>query len=417
VERSFPYYRSRRYGNNRSQMEVEQVVRTAERAGVRRWVAVAAVSVGTFLLVTAEQLPVGLLTPVGADLRVTDGVAGLMVTVPGIVAAVSAPLVPVLVGRLDRRVLLGALMALMTLANALSALAPTYPVLLGSRVLVGVAIGGFWAVAGGLATRLVPEPDLPRATALIFGGVAAANVLGVPIGTLLGGFAGWRVAFGALGALAAVVLVALFALLPRLAADRPLRPRVLLAQLRNRGVATGILVTLLVVTGHFAAYTFVSPVLQERAGIPVALVGPLLLGFGAAGIAGNFVAGAAVARRLHRTVLGIVRALALVLALHALLDAGTAGGIALLLLWGLAYGGVSVSLQSWMIAAAPRAVEAATALWVAVFNLAIGLGALVGGLVVDRTALVGVLWLAAALFLLAALVVRAGSGAGEHPTT
>jgi predicted MFS family arabinose efflux permease len=383
------------------------VVRTAERAGPRSWVAVAAVAIGTFLLVTAEQLPVGLLTSVGADLRVTDGVAGLMVTVPGIVAAVSAPLVPVLVGRLDRRVLLGALMALMTLANALSALAPTYPVLLGSRVLVGIAIGGFWAVAGGLATRLVPERDVPRATALIFGGVAAANVLGVPIGTLLGGFAGWRIAFGAVGVLAAVVLVA----------DRPLRPGVLLAQLRNRGVAAGILVTLLVVTGHFAAYTFVSPVLQERAGIPVALVGPLLLGFGAAGIVGNFVAGGAVARRLHRTVLGIVLALAVVLALHALLDVGTTGGIALLLLWGLAYGGVSVSLQSWMIAAAPRAVEAATALWVAVFNLAIGLGALIGGVVVDRTALVGVLWLAAALFLLAALVVRTGSGAGEHPTT
>jgi predicted MFS family arabinose efflux permease len=398
-------------------MEVGRVVRTAERAGPRSWVAVAAVAIGTFLLVTAEQLPVGLLTSVGADLRVTDGVAGLMVTVPGIVAAVSAPLVPVLVGRLDRRVLLGALMALMTLANALSAFAPTYPVLLGSRVLVGIAIGGFWAVAGGLATRLVPERDVPRATALIFGGVAAANVLGVPIGTLLGGFAGWRVAFGALGVLAAVVLVALFALLPRLVADRPLRPGVLLAQLRNRGVATGILVTLLVVTGHFAAYTFVSPVLQERAGVPVALVGPLLLGFGVAGIVGNFVAGGAVARRLHRTVLGIVLALAVVLALHALLDVGTAGGIALLLLWGLAYGGVSVSLQSWMIAAAPRAIEAATALWVAVFNLAIGLGALVGGLVVDRTALAGVLWLAAALFLLAALVVRAGSGAGEHPTT
>jgi predicted MFS family arabinose efflux permease len=390
-------------------MEVGLVARTAERAGVRRWAAVAAVSVGTFLLVTAEQLPVGLLTPVGADLRVTDGVAGLMVTVPGIVAAVSALLVPVLVGQLDRRVLLGALMALMTLANALSALAPTYPVLLGSRVLVGIAIGGFWAVAGGLATRLVPEPDVPRATALIFGGVAAANVLGVPIGTLLGGFAGWRVAFGALGALAAVVLVTLFALLPRLVADQPVRPRVLLAQLRDPGVATGILVTLLVVTGHFAAYTFVSPVLQDRAGIPVALVGPLLLGFGAAGIVGNFVAGVAVARRLHRTVVAIVLALAVVLALHALLDAGTTGGIALLLLWGLAYGGVSVSLQSWMIAAAPRAVEAATALWVAVFNLAIGLGALVGGLVVDGAALAGVLWLAAALFLLAAVVVRAGA--------
>jgi predicted MFS family arabinose efflux permease len=385
------------------------VVWTAERAGVRRWVAVAAVAVGTFLLVTAEQLPVGLLTPVGADLRVTDGVAGLMVTVPGIVAAVAAPLVPVLVGRLDRRVLLGALMALMTLANALSALAPTYPVLLGSRVLVGVAIGGFWAVAGGLAIRLVPEADVPRATALIFGGVAAANVLGVPIGTLLGGFAGWRVAFGALGALAAVVLVALLAFLPPLVADRPVRLGLLLAQLRDPGVATGILVTLLVVTGHFAAYTFVSPVLQERAGVPGALVGPLLFGFGAAGIVGNFVAGVAVARRLRRTVLGIVVALTVVLALHALLGTGAVAGIALLLLWGLAYGGVSVSLQSWMMAAAPRAVEAATALWVSVFNLAIGLGALVGGLVVDHTALVGVLWLAAAMFLLAAVAVRVGA--------
>ena len=378
----------------------------AERAGARRWAAVAAVAVGTFLLVTAEQLPVGLLTPVGADLRVTAGVAGLMVTVPGIVAAIAAPVVPVLVGRLDRRVLLGALMALMTLANAVSAFAPTYPVLLGSRVLVGIAIGGFWAVAGGLATRLVPGPDVPRATAVIFGGVAAANVLGVPIGTLLGGFAGWRIAFGALGVLAAVVLVALFALLPRLVADEPLRPAALLAQLRNPAAATGILVTLLVVTGHFAAYTFVSPVLEDHAGVAVALVGPLLLGFGAAGIVGNFVAGAAVARRLHRTVLVIVLALALVLALHPLLGGTPAGGIALLLLWGLAYGGVSVSLQSWMIAAAPRAVEAATALWVSVFNLAIGLGALVGGLVVDRAALAGVLWLAAALFLLAAVAVR-----------
>lgn len=390
-----------------------EVVATADRTGARRWAAVATVAVGTFLLVTAEQLPVGLLTPVGADLGVTDGVAGLMVTVPGIVAAVAAPSVPMLVGRLNRRVLLGALMALMTVANAVSALAPTYPVLLASRVLVGVAIGGFWAVAGGLAMRLVPQRGVPRATAVIFGGVAAANVLGVPIGTLLGGLAGWRAAFWALGGLAAGVTVALFSLLPRLVADRPVRPGALLAQLRGPAVATGILVTLLVVTGHFAAYTFVSPVLQDRAGVPAAFVGPLLLGFGAAGIVGNFVAGAAVARRLHRTVLGIVLALALVLASYPLLGATAVGGTVLLLLWGLAYGGVSVSLQSWMIAAAPRAVEAATSLWVSVFNLAIGLGALVGGLVVDNTALVGVLWLAAALFLLSALAVAAGARHGS----
>lgn len=396
-------------------MERESMA-TAERTGARRWFAVAAVSVGTFVLVTAEQLPVGLLTPVGSALQVSDGVAGLMVTVPGIVAAIAAPLVPVLVGRMDRRALLVGLMVLMTVANAGSMLAPTYPVLLASRVLVGIAIGGFWAVAGGLATRLVPAPDVPRATAVIFGGVAAANVLGVPIGTLIGDLAGWRVAFGVLSALAVVVLVGLVTLLPRLVSTRPVRPRELLDQLRNPGVSTGILVTLLVVTGHFAAYTFVSPVLQDLAGIPATLVGPLLLGFGVAGIVGNFVAGAAVARRLDRTVLLIVVALALVLALYPLLGAGAVGGIALLLLWGLAYGGVSVSLQTWMIKAAPDAVEPATALWVSVFNLAIGLGALVGGLVVDRTALVGVLWLGAALFLLAAVAVRAARSRAELTT-
>src|SRR5689334_3852125 len=123
---------------------------------VKSWLAVVTVAVGIFLLVTAEQLPIGLLTSVGSALDVSVGTAGLMVTVPGIVAAVSAPLIPVLVGTLDRRVLLVALMAVMTAANLFSTLATSFPVMLASRVLVGVTIGGFWAIAGGLAVRLVP---------------------------------------------------------------------------------------------------------------------------------------------------------------------------------------------------------------------------------------------------------------------
>lgn len=131
---------------------------------------------------------------------------------------------------MDRRVLLIGLMAAMTVASLLSTIAPNFAILLASRVLVGVAIGGFWAIAGGLATRLVPEHAVPRATAIIFGGVAAANVLGVPIGTLIGGLAGWRSAFGALGGLALVVLIALLVLMPRLAATHSVSPRELAAQ-------------------------------------------------------------------------------------------------------------------------------------------------------------------------------------------
>ncbi|WP_461032431.1 MFS transporter [Streptomyces mayteni] len=379
---------------------------TGRQAGERsHWPAVAAVTLGTFLLVTAEQLPIGLLTGVGSALSVSEGTAGLMVTVPSLVAAVAAPLVPVLVGALDRRLLLLGLMGLMALANVASALAPNFAVLVSSRVLVGVAIGGFWAVASGLAVRLVAARNVPRATAIIFGGVGATNVFGVPIGTLVGEFTGWRVAFATLSALALVALLALLAVLPSLAASRPVRPRLLAEQFRNPGVRVGILATFLVVTGHFSAYTFVSPALQELSGIDERLVGPLLFGFGLAGMVGNFVAGAALARRPHLTVLVIALALAAAMPLYLLLGRGPAGGAALLIAWGLAFGGVSVGLQTWMIRTAPQAVEAASALWVSVFNLSIGLGALTGGLVVDSLSLHAVLWLGGACSLAAALAV------------
>lgn len=369
------------------------------------WIAVAAVALGTFLLVTAEQLPIGLLTPVGSALSVSEGTAGLMVTVPSIVAAVAAPVVPVLVGRMDRRLLLVALMTLMTIANLATALAPDYPLLITARVLVGVAIGGFWAIAGGLAVRLVQTSHVPRATAIIFGGVGAGNVFGVPIGTMIGGLADWRVAFGALSALALVVLIALLAVLPPLTAAQPVDLRRLAGQFRNPGVRVGILATFLIVTGHFSAYTFISPVLRDLSGIDGRFVGPLLFAFGVAGLAGNFIAGAAVARRLHRTVLTITAALGLTVLLYPVAGLTAASGVTLLVVWGLVYGGVSMSLQTWMIRTAPQAVEEATALWVAVFNFSIGLGALAGGTVVDALPLHGILWLAGVLVLLAGLAV------------
>lgn len=370
-----------------------------------RWSDVAAVAVGTFLLVTAEQLPIGLLSAVGGALRISAGTAGLMVTGASIVAALAAPVVPLVIGRLDRRVLLVALMGLMTVANTISAVAPNLGVMLASRVLVGIAIGGFWAVAAGLAVRLVTERAVPKATAIIFGGVGAANVLGVPLGTALGGFAGWRLAFAALSVLALVVLVVLVAVLPPLVATRPVGLDQLAEQFRNPGARAGIVATFLVVTGHFAAYTFIGPVLQQLSGISAEFVGPLLLGFGVAGIAGNFLAGAFIGRAVHRTVFGIAAGLAVQVSLFPLLGRGPIGGVMLLIAWGLVFGGVSVSLQTWMIKAAPSAVEAASALWVAVFNLAIGLGALAGGVVVDSASLSAMLVFAGVVLLLAALAV------------
>ncbi|MEV4089226.1 MFS transporter, partial [Nonomuraea fuscirosea] len=199
--------------------------------------------------------------------------------------------------------------------------------------------------------------------------------------------------------------VALLAVLPPLTAAQPVGLRRLVGQFRNQGVRVGILATFLIVTGHFSAYTFISPVLRDLSGIDERLVGPLLFGFGVAGIVGNFIAGAAVAKRLHRTVLSIAAALGVTVLLYPLVGLTGAGGVTLLVVWGLVYGGVSTSLQTWMIKAAPQAVEEASALWVAVFNLSIGLGALAGGAVVDALPLQGILWLAGGLVLAAGLAV------------
>ncbi|WP_052847605.1 MFS transporter [Streptomyces avicenniae] len=386
----------------------EQTPAQTQEAGTpdrSRWPAVCAVTLGTFALVTAEQLPIGLLTSVGTGLSVSEGTAGLTVTVPSIVAGFAAPLVPVVVGSLDRRVLLLGLMALMTVANLGSALAPDFALLVGFRVLVGIAVGGFWAVAAGLAVRLVTPADVPRATTVVFGGVGAANVFGVPLGTLVGDLAGWRIAFSALSALALVTLIALLAVLPRMVASQAVRPRLLTEQFRNPGVRAGIIATVLLVFGHFAAYTFVSPALQKLSGIDEHYVGPLLFGFGAAGMIGNFVAGATLSRRVHRSVLTIAVAMTAAMPLFLLLGRTATGGAILLIVWGLAFGGVSVGLQTWMIKAAPQAVEAASSLWVAVFNLSIGFGALAGSIIVDTLTLQGPLWLGGACALLAALVI------------
>ncbi|MEU8773690.1 MFS transporter [Streptomyces sp. NPDC048606] len=369
---------------------------------LKGWAAVAAVSLGIFCLITSELLPIGLLTPVGAALAVSDGTAGLMVTVPGIVAGFCAPLVTVGAARLDRRHVLCVLIALVAAANLAAALAPNFAVVLVSRLLVGVGVGGFWAIAGGLAVRLVPGHHVGRATALIFGGVPTASVLGVPAGTLLGELAGWRTAFAAVGLLAAATLAALLLLLPALPPSRPVTFPELPALLRrDRAVRAGVIVTFLLVTGQFAAYTFVRPILRDVSGVDAAHVSTLLLGYGIAGVAGNFLAGP---RDPRRTLLVVSLALTPVLALVALLPGVLAGG-GLLLLWGLFYGGVSVSLQGWMLGAAPRAAEAASSLMVAMFNFAIAAGALLGGLVVDRMAVPAALLTGAALMLAAAVTV------------
>lgn len=363
----------------------------------RGWSSVCAVGLSTFAVVTTEMLPVGLMTPIAEALGTSVGTAGLMISVPAMLAAFFAPAIILTAGSIDRRRILAGLLTLLTIANIASALATSIGWLLAARVIVGFCMGGIWAIAGGLAPRLVRERSVGLATAIIFGGVAAASVLGVPIGAVIGDFAGWRWAFGTMAGFSAFVLLLNAWTLPALPVDQSVRLNQFAAQLTRRPVQLGLIVTFLLVAGHFMAYTFVRPLLQTMSGVGAEWIGILLFAYGAAGIAGNFLAGTVASRQIGLTLIAITAALMLSILGFAALGVSPAAGAAILVVWGVAYGGVSVALQTWMMKAAPSAIEIATASFVSIFNLGIALGSFAGGQIVDRFDLHTNLLLAASL--------------------
>jgi predicted MFS family arabinose efflux permease len=185
------------------------------------------------------------------------------------------------------------------------------------------------------------------------------------------------------------------------------------AQLRNPVLVAGIVATALLIAGHYGAYTFVSPALSDISGASSAIIGPLLLGYGVLGMVGNAVAGSLAAPAAGRTMAAAVAVLGAALVLFPLVGSTPWTGAALLLVWGFAYGAAPVTLQTWVLAAAPKSVEAATAIYCFVFNLAIALGALASGLVVDAMGVRRVLWLGAALVLLVLVTVRRAPAAAR----
>ncbi|MCD0505007.1 MFS transporter [Bordetella petrii] len=355
----------------------------AARPHSRPWLAVASGGLATFAVVTTEMLPVGLLTSIAQTVHASTGTTGLLLTVPALLAALFAPLVIVAAGGIDRRHILSILFVLLIIANLATALAPSMAWLLAARVLVGLCIGGIWAVASGLAVRLVPAKSVGLATSIIFGGVAAASVLGVPLGALIGDLAGWRMAFGSMAMLAALVLALHLWSMPPLPVGRSVSVGALLQAWSNPGLRLGLLMTLLLVAGHFMAFTFVRPWLLSVSGFHPEWMGVLLFAYGTAGIVGNFVAGLNAARRVGWTLIVIAAGLATTLLLLFATAGSAWGGALVLLLWGLAYGGVSVSVMTWTMKAAASNLEPATAWSVAIFNLAISMGSFLGGQMVD----------------------------------
>ena len=348
----------------------------------QQWLAILSVAVGAFALVTSEFLPVGVLNDVASDLGISAGHAGLMVTLPGIMAALAAPLLSVCIGTMDRRYLLIGLTLIMIIANSVVAFASDFGLLLLGRVLLGISIGGFWATAIALSGRLAPKGvGVAQATSIIMVGVTLATVLGVPVGTWLSGLMGWRMTFLITALMGIPVLLAQIFLLPRLNPEKAIRISDLPALFINPQARVGLIAVLLIGLAHFAAYTYVAPFFKHSAGFDGPTIGSLLLLFG---VAGNIFAGFAANRSVRLTLLLVALMIGTSTALFPHFATGMTGAAMLIGLWGFAFGAFPACASIWMFVVAPKDVERGMPLFVALFQVIIALGSFFGGRIVDQ---------------------------------
>lgn len=383
------------------------VTHTTVGAGDRAspWSAVVSVSIGAFALVTSEFLPVGLLPQIARDLHITDGEAGLMVTMPGFLAAVAALLTPVITARRDRRSVLLALLGLLAASNAVVAIAGNLPMLLLGRVLLGVAVGGFWTIGGSVGPRLRPGAEGVRATSIIFSGVSLGTVAGVPAGALIGGMIGWRWSFAGGAIMALVALCALAARLPSLPAQPGTGLRQIPALLKHRIALTGLVATALLFVGQFATYTYVTPFLNQVANIHAGTVSAVLLGYGVAGFAGNALGGWAAGRDVRKALSITALIVGGSVVLLALTGAHPAAAVVAVIAWGVGFGMMPIAMQTWLFSATPDRLESMASLFVSIAQLSLGTGALLGGLVVDHLGVAATMWMGGAMAIATAALI------------
>jgi predicted MFS family arabinose efflux permease len=368
------------------------------RSSVRAWLAVAAITASLFVFLTTELMPVGLLTPLSNGLDISVGVAGLMVTLQGVAAGLGVAFIVAWTRRVNRRSLLSTLLAVMALGNLITAISPNYPLILTTRLFMGFASGVFWAIGVSMAMRIVPERHASRAAAVVMSGISIATVAGLPLGTILESVSDWRTTFLIWSGLSVLVFLAVAVLVPSLPSTNAVSVREVFGlPVKNVQLRLVLFTVVLFVLGHFGAYTFVRPFLEDRADATHGFITVALMIFGASGALGNFIAGHTVNKNLRSSFLVGCALLVASLMLLLAIGRGPGGAIVALTVWGLAFGVVQLCQVNMTLAAAPDTFEAAMSLNTMAYNTSIALGALFGGLFADSVGVLGAVWFGVAL--------------------
>ena len=379
----------------------------ASRAEPERaaWSAIAAIALGVAGLIIAEFLPAGMLTPMAHDLRITTGVAGQAVTATSLLAVLTSVLLAFVTRKLNRRHVLLGLSALLVVSNFVVAYASTFSVLLIGRVLLGIALGGFWSMASATATRLVPAASLPRAIAIIFGGSSFASVFAAPLSSFLGNVIGWRHVFLLSGGLSLVALAVQALTIPSLRPTGDTKFSTLFTVLKKPQFSSGMLAVAWVFCGHFAAFTYIRPFLEHTTAVGANALSAILLTFGVANFIGTSFGGAMIAKSLRGALILLPLLLSAVGVGLLAFGASCSGTTALIFLWGALMGPVPVVWSAWVARQVPEHAETAGGAFIAAIQLSAAVGALLGGSVFDSSGSTGVFTLSALSWLLSALLV------------